>query len=814
MNFVNDYQKNAFPFPPDDIDPKEKNTPDWLLAAAKATYAKYVQNSSAFFYTDNEKFEVQRKYGQARQDVDIYKELYKPTEDEGDHAAKGYVNLDFKVFSPVLKYKAILRQRVSRMMAEPQVRAIDEMSGLEREEQKFNDYFAAINQDIIGEYEQITGDNVEKPDIIPSSMEELEIYSQMKGVKLKSEAAYDRGLKYTDEISNFKSIQRKLMDDIIDIGACCMKDYVDPEDGLVKMKYIDVARFVGDYSLNHGFDKSRFFGHFEDYKIHELRFLMPDIPEDEWKMLAYNYSGHASNPGLADWSRYDVQYDSDGFGGKKWGYDDYTIMVMEGEVKTVDTKYRTKHTSGRGDVKYYDDEFGKVRNTQSKETSKRSVMTWYKFNWVVGSDHIFDSGPQTDIPRPEKSKPRSSYHPFRQTGKSFVELIQTNLDQIMLAYLRMQNAINASTPDGLAIQWDALEGISLGDDEETGPMELLRIHQQTGNLIYRATTHRGNVNMSAAKPVIPLTGGTGKMFEDSIRAMEMNFNWIAELTGIDRFSAGMTPSPETSATASQIAAQGANEIVEDMAFGFQEVRKSAANNVAHRIALRVKHSKKAYDTYHPALGINTEILKITADRTPQMMGIYMKVAPNFETKRSIMENVKVAIQAGQIGPDDAIRVERAIEEGNLLYAEALLGHTIKKNGEREQQNQQANIEAQNQGLLTIKQEETKSAMNKAEADKVAALEIQAAKDMGAINLENAKHRNKMAQIKEEKGMQGRLEEGKDGRAAEREEGKDVRGFIGDAAKDQRQGMLDALSDERQIEIEKAKPKPAATKKAT
>lgn len=814
MRFVNDYQKNAFPFPPDDIDPKDKLNPSWLLAAAKATYAKYVQDSTAFFYTDNEKFEEQRRYGQARQDAEKYKEQYKPTQDEGDENAKGYVNLDFKIFSPVLKYKAILRRRVSRMMAEPQVRAVDEMSGMEREEQKFSDYFMSINKDLVVQYEQATGEQMEKPDIMPSSIEEMEIYSEMKGAKLKSEQAYDRALKYTDELSNFDVIQRKLMDDIIDIGACCMKDYVDPEDGKVKMKYIDVARFVGDYSLNHGFDKSRFFGHFEDYKISELRLLMPDVPESEWQSLSYSFSGYASNPGIGDWTRYDVQYDSDGFGGKKWGYDDYTCMVFEGEFLTVDTKYRTKHTNKHGDDKYYDDDYGKIRNTNTKKTVKRSVRQWYKFNWVVGSDILFDSGPQEDVPRPEKSKPRSSYHPYRITGKSFVELIMTNLDQIMLGYLRMQNAINAAAPDGLAIQWDALEGISLGGDDDTHPMELLRIHQQTGNVIYRATTHRGNVNMNTSKPVIPLQGGAGKLFEDAIRTMEMNFNWIAELTGIDRFSAGLTPSPETSATASQIAAQGANEIVEDMAFGFQQVRKSAANNVAHRIALRVKYSKEAYDTYHPALGINTEIMKITADKTPAMMGIYMKIAPDFEERARITENTKIAIQAGQIGPDDALRVERAAADGNMLYAEATLSYKIRKSKEQEQENQQANIKAQNEGLNNIKVTEGETAMAKIEAETGKGVTLQKAKDEGAINLEMVKHQNKMKEIQAEGRIQVARDENSDNRADRREEDKDVRGLLGDAAKDQRTGMLDALSDERKLELEKAKPKPAPAKAST
>jgi hypothetical protein len=796
MLFQNDYQKNAWPFPPDDIDPKEKLEAPWLLAAAKAIYSKYVQDSTAFFHTDNEKFEVQRRYGQARQSADRYKEQYKPTQNGGDQAAEGYVNLDFKIFSPVLKFKAILRTKIKRMMAEPQVRAIDEMSGAEREEAKWNSYFMGINQELIGQFESATGEKVEQPEFLPSSMEELEVYSKMHGFKLKSEQAYDRALKYTDEISNFKLIQRKLVDDLIDIGACCMKDYVDPEDGKVKMKYIDVARFVGDYSLNHGFDKSRFFGHFEDYKISELRFYMPDVPEEEWKSLAYNFSGYSANPGVGDWDNYDVQYDSDGFGGKKWGYDDYTCMVFEGEYLSVDTKYRTKHTNKYGDVKFYEDDFAKIRNTKTKQSTKRSVRNWYKMNWVVGSDHMFDSGKQTDQPRPKKSKPRASYHPYRQTGKSFIELIQTNLDQIQLAYLRMQNAINAATPDGLAIEWSSLENITIGD-EDTSPMELLRIHQQTGNLIYRATTHRGAVNMSSAKPIQPLVGGTGKLFEDSIRTMEMHFNWIAELTGIDRYSAGLTPSAETSATASQIAAQGSNEIVDDLAFGYHEVRQSAAENTAHRIALRVKYSKEDYLIYHPALGENVELLKLSADHTPQQMGIYMKIAPDFEERARITEATKVAVQAGTIGPDDALRVERAAAEGNLLYAEALLTQKISKAKEQEQANQQANIEKQNQGLAQIKEQENQGSMAKIQGETQKALQVEQAKTEGAIKLEQVKHGNKMREIAAEGSIQEKLDDAKDGRKLYTDLSKGMQ----DANREQR-------SDDRKIELEKSKPKPA------
>lgn len=745
MRFANDYTKNVFPFPQDDIDPKLKLNPEWLLEAAKAVYGKFLNDQTGFLYSEQEKFDRQRRYGQGRQDIDKYKTQWKPTEGADDRNAKGYVNLDFKIFSPAQKFKAMMRYSMTSMQTEPQVRAVDEASGGEKEEKKFTAWFYSVYGKLVDSIESVTKMKQKKPDFIPSSLEELEVFSEINGFKIKGEIAYNRALKYTDVVSDFSEIERKLQDDLIDIKACVVKDYVDWEDGVVKLKYIDPGRFVADYSLNHGFSKSRYYGHFEDYTISEIRHLCPNMTEESLKDLARQYGGYGSNPASNRWDYYDVQYDN-----YRWGYDDYKITVFEGEYLSVDTKYRTKSTNQYGTSRYYDDDYGKVRNTSTKETVKRSVRNWYRFKWILHTDYIFDYGKQYDVPRPKKSKPRASYHAYRVPGKSFIETIEPNLDQIQNMWLKLQAAWAAAAPDGLAIEWGALENIVMGGKEQE-PVEMLRIRMQTGNLIYRGTNHRGNINITQAKPIQELTGGLGKMAVDAVNSIEFQLNMIAESTGLDRFSAGILPSGETSATASANANRGSNEIIQDMVHGINKVRESAAMNTSHRIALRVKHSKEDYNIYHSAIGHNVGILKISADMTPMQMGIYMKVKPDREAVQRITAAAQAALTGTEGAPGiqlpDYLQIERSIEEGNLTYAEALLSYKIRKNEERAEASKKESIDRQNAGLQRIKESEQQGAMAKIEAEANLVKVQQSEKTKGELALEDRKHENKMKEIR-------------------------------------------------------------------
>lgn len=725
MLFKDKFISSPFPFPEHDTDPRLKLESSYNLQWMKAVYSRYVSDRTGYRSIDREKFDELRNYLHGQQSIEKYKTYFPSKEDKGEQAAKGFVNINHDIFSPAPKFAGYMRQSIKSMVKTPSVIAIDEKSGAEKEEQKWRTWFYATQGEWVNKFDSDISYKSERPSFIPSTQEELEMFSEINGFKAKAEIAYTMAIKYSDLLSKFDVTTDQMINDILALNIIACKDYTDLNDGKVKSKYIDPGRYVGMYSLNHGFDKSPYHGHFEDYTIQELKKLTT-LEEGELKSIAQQYAGKFGNPEWND-RQYDAQYDNN-----KWSYDNFNIRVFEGEYLTVNHSPKVKYTNKRNEVRY-------IRNGEidNKNTNGRSEMIdekvkcWYRCKWIVGTEHVFDYGMQYDTPRPSKENPRASYHVHKIPGKSFIETVRVSLDQIQIAHIKMENALAKAPPDGLAIDYGSLENINMGKGNMK-PIDLLKIRRTQGDLIYKGSTHRGQYGGSAAKPVMPLPGGAGKMLEEAILVMERHFHYIAELSGIDRNSIGMTPSPETSATASQNAARGSSMILIDMVNGFNNVIESKALNVVHRTALRVKYSKEAYDIYHTALGNNTEILKISADMTPDQMGIEMKVVPDDQAVRDIHE---AAIQAmnnkGESGAPgielpDYLFVKRLLTEGQLDYAQAMLAYKISKSKIEWERSKAAFADNQNEGLRRIEEEKntgkeaTDNRKMKLELDKIKA----------------------------------------------------------------------------------------------
>jgi hypothetical protein len=687
---------SAYPFPEHSIDPKIKIEKDWCIRFAKAIYSRYVSDRAGVLYSDLEKFSDLRAYGHGNQSIDKYETYFGSKKQEGEKASKSFININKDIFSPAPKFKGYLRQRYKDLTAKPKVKSVDKLASLEKKDKEAQSMFFMNEGPWVEAVESKIGKTLDRPEFIPSSAEELEAFKQTVGFKSKAEIAYTFAITYTELISRFPDIADKMIDDISDLNICCAKNYVSKEDGKVYVKYIDPARAIGFYSLNDNFTKSPAFGHFEDYTLQSV-LQETNLNEEEIKEICMQYSGYQGNANFNLGGIQDIQYDNG-----KWGVDDTRVLVLECEFLSVDSKYIVKHTTKNNSIRYYDDEYGKVRDTQSKKTLVNPVQRWYKCKWLVGTEHIWDYGLATDVPRPNKARPRSSYQMLKIPGKSFMESIIVPLDQIQLAHIKMENALAKAAPNGLAIEYGSLENIDLGDGS-LKPIELLRLRNIQGNLIYKATTHRGHFSGTAAKPVMELQGGAGSMLQEAIQMMELNFNLIAEITGIDRHSIGVLPSGETSATASATAASGTGLIIMNMAQALNRVREEIALSVVHQIALRVRHSKEIYNIYHPALGTaNLEILKLSAEMTPDEMGIEMKVVPNDVDKKDIHEAALASLRQKESGAPgieypDYLFIKEQINEGNIAYARAFLEMKQNKALAKYEEQNLAKIKAQADG---------------------------------------------------------------------------------------------------------------------
>jgi len=548
-----DYKVGSHPFPRHDIDPAKKildGEDSWLLKYSEAIFAAWLRDKCAIPYTELDTFTTNRKYGAGQQDPSIYQDILLEEEDKGKPEREGWYNVNWDIFSVAPKFKNVVVGMMENQEHDIVATAIDPMSGKEREEQKWDLWMKSLYGKDFQQIDQNLGIRREPDSFIPESYNELMIYEELGGFKLKKEYAIERGIDYTFYISDWPEIKRKMIHDILDNNCCCTKDYVDKYTARVKTRYVDPSRLIMQYSRHYNHRNSEWGGEIVPMKITDIRVVAPDIPETELRELAQKYQGTNNNPSITIW---ETDNENSGAGSLSYKYDDFWIDVLDLEIKSVDSNYKQYRTDQRGERHYYDEEFGYVKNTETRKTKVVNTKVVYRVKWIIGTKRLFDYGYQYDVPRPGKKEVELSYHLYKLPGRSMISLIQPNLDQIQLTWLKMQNAIAMSSPSGVAVEYTSLTNMTLGG-KKMDPLEILTIKRGMGDIFYRATTHRGYVNSpNAGKPVQELDGGIGRSLEEFVRIFELNFNFIRDLSGINQIADASSPDPNQSVTGSKMA---------------------------------------------------------------------------------------------------------------------------------------------------------------------------------------------------------------------------------------------------------------------
>lgn len=724
-------------FPSHNVSPETKKSLTWCRQWAEAIHSLYLRDRCSIPYSKRGFFANLRAYGAGCQDVNIYKPiLLQVSQDELNKdpnlVNKGYLNVKWDIFSVAPKFKEVILGMFENMEHDIIPQAIDEYSGDEKEtakwklwvEKEYKPYFAAIEAEL--------GIKSAEPNYLPESMQELELFAEMGGIKLKTEIAMQKIISDNEQSSNWVEVKRKIIEDLIDLRFAACKDYVDPKDHKVKTKYIDVTRAGCQYSRTWNFDNSNYAFHYEEYTVAQLR-VLTNIPEDELAKLALNNCGLNGNPLSDRWTMYNMYNTVT----NSYGYDDFLITVGEFEWYSTDQYYKTTRKAKNGYEFTFPDTYGKVRDTENKKTSITKVNMVYQCKWIVGTEHCFDYGLMEDIPRAEKYECRYSYHFYKLPGeKSFTERLIPNYDAIQIAWLKLQNANATAPPDGLSIEVGSLNNISLGGGKTVQPFDIMRMRMQNGNVIWKATTHTGRLT-SMGKPIEPLPGGMGKSAQDALMVIDINLNYIAELIGIDRISSVSGQTQEQSATQTKLAVAATGNSLKPMYAGYLEIKKSLATNVCLRSQLLIKYFPESYEAYMPVIGKGSvDVLKFAEDVAACKYGIYMEPRATDADKQDILLAAIEAMKVGkngepQIDYEDYVMIKSMIDTGQLRYARAILAYKTRKKAREQKQREQENITANTQAAIATSSAKTADEIKLIEAKANADIKVEAYKALFA-----------------------------------------------------------------------------------
>lgn len=762
MFLANTYKENNYPFP-SEINPEQKKG-KYCKQVLEAIYSKYIKNRCGIYYSDLEGFKTLREFGAGKQPMERYKnyllgELTGNTNtqafssiDGGEGSftnkpkekRKGYYNVLWKVISIAPKIQSAIIGKFHNIEYSLTANPVDAKSGAEKENQKYRLWLIKENLNFLQQYHAKIGVPMETLEFLPETLTELNLYDEKGGFKPEHAKQIENLNTHTFAVSDWKEIKDMLVTDALNIRFMVVQDYFDEEDGFYKPRYINPDNFVIQHSEYYDFRDSEYAGHFYDKSIGELKPILKKYKYSEKKIagIAKSYSGYMGNPSENDWEKYAVESESEGI----YGYDFFKVCVFTAEWQEIDGEQFLKHTNKQGRNKIISQKYGtKNKNNENNETIVTTNREKYVCEWIINTDVVFNYGKAFDILRPTEKTIALSYHCYKlPTPRSITDQLIPLYDNMMILWVKYQQAIAMAKNFGYAINYDSISNITAGggDATESDEAEVLKRFLQSGSMIFKETTAMGirNTNM---KPVYEIPGGIGQIFLEIQQAFEMNIRMVEQLTGISPLALGSVD-PKAPVTTAMESVATTQDTIRSIIMGYMKIKEKVAENIVLWTQLKIRNKdEKFIETYKRIIGEKgIKILQI-AEKNMASYGIDMVASPTEQEKRDLYEICKESLRIGKIKTSDFFLIEQIIfSNGSLKLAEQLLRSAERANEIEINKEKKDNLKIQQEGNIALKNAEAEKAAMEIRLQNEADLRLEVAKaKLKAIENEDKKQRD-------------------------------------------------------------------------
>jgi hypothetical protein len=687
---------------PDPMAPASvKASEDYGISYAKSIEAQWggLDDFSTGFGKRLVEFQRNRDYANGTQDTAVYKQILNSMDTQGGDGT--LLNLDWSPVPIIPKFVRIVVNKILSRKFRPNVEAIDPMSKDEKEKKKVLAKFAIEEREVIEEAKALGLKTASVPEGLPNNSEEAEIYLA-DSIKTSAEVAAQLATKLTLDWNDFDdNVFRRAVEDLVVNGMAVVKRSNDPSYG-IKTEYVDPAQFIHSSTEDPNFSDIVYAGHVKRVSIQDLkRMAGTDIPEEEYQKIAKSVMNRSYNNA----SQFNQTVYDRSRGAHVYGYDEYLVDVLDFEFLGVDDMIYEEKTSQFGNIGFYYK--GESYKLPSDSVYDRQIHTMpnmcvYGGSYVIGSGLLFNYGMKRDIPKNmhDLTRARLSYSVVatnfrRQMPKSMVSSVIGFADQLQLTHLKIQQAIAKAKPDGLIVDIEGLENVSLGNGGELQPLDIQDIYEQTGVFYYRSKNPEGGFQ---TPPVRPLDGSSPK---------------ADALVGVRQ---------------QQLAA--GNNAINDITNGASVLYKRVCEDVVKCLQVLPPESI-IYGAYERAIGSTSmEILSSFASLPLHNYGVIVEREMSDEAKLLLEQNIQQSLAQREIDLEDAMAIRRLKD---LDQAERLLIIRRKRRITALQQQQQQQMQMQAQ--VNMQAQQAAAQMRMQEVQMKAQADLQKIQAQGQVDMQ-------------------------------------------------------------------------------
>lgn len=729
LPFVEEYKKSTYRNPSDEIDPalkdgsKDHIAVEWYLRKMQYFYSAYMRNDAFVPFGIQGDILINRLYAQGRQPIDKYKDRLTLRNKNPGESRKGFMNMSWDICPILPKYRQLILGKFDDIDYLINVYAIDGYSDGRRIDKKQDIIVKEKYKQKLAPMKEAIGveDEKEKLPFQPQTMEEADMLSGMGFLRLDEEVQMDNLLIATSQKCNWPEIKRRLMEDAIDLGYFCTKDYNDPISHKPMVRYVDPANLIIRQTRMNDFSNVTQAGEVVYYTIGQLREY--GLTDEQLEKAAKAYNGLYDNT-WANWPYYSNRY----------RYDDFTVAVLDAEFESFDTYFYQEALGGEklGLPYNWKDVKEKVINDNRNVTRKdrkrvpyknesqitqQKYQKLYRAKWVIGTDIIFDYGLQYDVTYEPDGRPRSSFNCYRVTDRSLINQCISCADDIQLAILRLRNAIAQAPPSGIAIEIGSLANLTISGVQWT-PMDVIKLYRDTGDLLWKYSVDaNGNAIQNGQLPIQELKGGIGPALQETISVIQLKTQLIRDITGINELADASSPPADTLVGVAQIAQGNTNNVLKPIISGYKSVKQRAYGNLVTRWQLSNHFYGLDKETMRTTDG-GTTTVNITSGIYHLSFESYAEALVSEQEKAKLDQAALASMQAAKTGSigitlSDYFMVQQFIARGMIRA-----GWLYLTSREQQMQAEQAKVANDNQMINNQAQMQAAQVQQQTDAMKI------------------------------------------------------------------------------------------------
>lgn len=719
---------------PDHLAPDEtKNTEEFGLQMAQAIsyewFRKPTNGGNCLYYDQRELYHNLRLYARGEQDTKLYKDLLSGNDDET------YTAFDWRPIQVAPKFVKLIVNQMSERLFDIKAEATDRYSTDMKNSYRNALQTMMIARPIMEEAQNVLGIDMfpEGFKNYPHTQEEIDLHMQLE-YKPAIEIACEEAIKFTLDLNDYPETQSKVIEDLVVLGKGGVKHFTDTSKG-ISVEYLDPALTVHSFARKRDFTDVYYYGEVQRITINELkRQANGKFNDEQLRQIAAQSSEF-------------FRYQNNTNEGSNINSDDFAGMMVDVlffTFKSTNTISFKKKGISNGGFKMMPKEstFSKGKYAEGYDAVKKTIDVWYEGALVLGTQFIYNYKLCENMIRPEGLLSRTvsnyiMYAPelYQNRTRSTLQRIIPYIDQMQQIHIKIQQTIAKARTNGVYIDVAGLNEIDMGDGNSLTPLELIKIYDQTGNIIGTSVTAEGDYNYGKT-PITELRNGGPAGVESYINTYNHYLNLVRDAIGVPQGADASTPHPDMLVGVQQQLALNSNTALRHILDSSLTISQNLGKGLVLRLKDIFKYSNLK-QVYINAIGkINVEVLKALENYHLHDLGINIELKPDFKEQQDLENNINNAIAKGLIDVDDVIDI-RAIK--NLKLANQLLKVRKAKKIAEERAHQKDMIKTQ--GDSQIQAAQAASQAKQQELSMTAQAELAIA---------NAKRDAKIAEIEAEK----------------------------------------------------------------